>query len=245
MEIKGLQGLAGVGYKIPTCGPGRCLPVLNDASVRLFSYQTRCMRAHTAIYTDNTSEKEAFAKKLLRGAAPRELSFLNEGRGAYFSNSSLSEFLEKEARYDRSGLDLEGRTLRSLSSGERKKALLGHLLAGEPDFLILDNLFDNLDPPSREALKEVLEKQSRELLLIQFLSRSQDLLEVYEKQGFSLGEPHPGLPGLHPGVRKYTLPKLHRSLTSCPGGSPLPSEGFDRLPESGPELRTGSYPLPN
>lgn len=156
------------------------------------------MPAHTAIYTDNTSEKEAFAKKLLRGAAPRELSFLNQGRGAYFSNSSLSEFLEKEARYDRSGLNLEGRTLGSLSSGERKKALLGHLLAGKPDFLILDNLFDNLDPPSREALKEVLESRSRDLLLIQFLSRSQDLLRCMKNKAFLSGNHIRGFPDYTP-----------------------------------------------
>lgn len=174
------------------------------------------MRAHTAIYTDNSSEKEAFAKKLLRGAAPPELSFLNEGRGAYFSNSSLSEFLETEARYDLSGLDLKGRTLRSLSSGERKKALLRHLFGKQPDFLILDNLFDNLDPPSREALKEVLEKHSRDLLLIQFLSRSQDLLRCMKNKAFLSGNHIRNFPDYDPETEKTQPQRFTGPLPPAP-----------------------------
>lgn len=156
------------------------------------------MRAHTAIYTDNTSEKETFARRLLQGAPPEPLSFLKGGTGAYFSNSSLAAFLETEARYDLSGLDLKGRTLRSLSSGERKKALLQHLLDKKPDFLILDNLFDNLDSPSREALKKVLETRSSNLLLIQFLSRSQDLLRGIQNKAFLSGGEIQGFPDYSP-----------------------------------------------
>jgi len=178
------------------------------------------MHAHTAIYTDNTSEKEAFAKKLLSGAAPRELSFLNGGTGAYFSNSSLSKFLETEARYDLSGLDLEGRTLRSLSSGERKKALLKHLLDRKPDFLILDNLFDNLDPPSREALKEVLETQSGNILLIQFLSRPRDLLKCMKNKAFLSGDHIRDFPNYTADAGYIQSQRFTGSLPPAPEASP-------------------------
>ena len=208
------------GYVVLTCVPGRYFPVLNGASVPLFSYETGYMQAHTAIYTDNTSEKEAFAKKLLGGMAPRELSFLKGGRGAYFSNSTLSEFLDTEARYDRSGLYLEGRTLRSLSSGERKKALLGYLLGKEPDFLILDNLFDNLDPPSREALKEVLETQSGNILLIQFLSRSQDLLKCMKNKAFLSGDQIRDFPNYIPDTEYMQTHRFTGALPPAPGASP-------------------------
>jgi len=177
------------------------------------------MRAHTAIYTDNSSDKEAFAKKLLHGTAPRDLSFLNEGRGAYFSNSSLSTFLETEARYDLSGLDLKGRTLKSLSSGERKKALLQHLLGKQPDFLILDNLFDNLDSASREALKEVLETRSGNLLLIQFLSRSEDLLEGIKNRAFLSGSRMVGFPDYTPEEVKLKGERFTGALPPAPDAS--------------------------
>lgn len=200
--------------------PGRYFPILPGVSVPLFSHQTGCMRAHTAIYTDNTSDKEVFAKKLLRGAAPQELSFLHEGTGAYFSNSSLAVFLETEARYDLSGLNLKGRTLRSLSSGERKKALLEHLLAKQPDFLILDNLFDNLDSTSREALKDVLETRSGNLLLVQFLSRSEDLLECIKNRAFLSGDLLLGFPDYTPEVVQIKGERFTGALPPPPDTSP-------------------------
>ncbi len=153
---------------------------------------------HTAIYTDNSSAKEALAQKILKGAAPGVLSFLGGKKGGYFSNSGLSEFLEAEARHDQSGLPLGGRTLKSLSSGERKKALLEFLFREQPDFLILDNLFDNLDQRSRQQLTKELLLRSEETLLLQFLSRPEDLLPCIRYSGFLSGSEILGFPGYHP-----------------------------------------------
>ncbi|MGB5189847.1 ATP-binding cassette domain-containing protein [Robiginitalea sp.] len=178
------------------------------------------MRAHTAIYTDNTSDKEAFARKLLHGEAPPALSFLNGEKGAYFSNSSLSGFLEAEARYDYSDINLDGRTLKTLSSGERKKALLKHLLEKQPDFLILDNLFDNLDPSSREALKGILEARAGDLLLVQLLSRSQDLLECIQNKAFLSGDRIMGFPNYTPETAKTHSARFTGALPPAPDPPP-------------------------
>lgn len=128
--------------------------------------------------------------------------------------------METEARYDLSGLNLKGRTLRSLSSGERKKALLEHLLAKQPDFLILDNLFDNLDSTSREALKDVLETRSGNLLLVQFLSRSEDLLECIKNRAFLSGDLLLGFPDYTPEVVQIKGERFTGALPPPPDTSP-------------------------
>ena len=48
------------------------------------------------------------------------------------------------------------RPIASISSGEIKKVLLVKALASRPELLVLDNAFDGLDVPSRNALKELV-----------------------------------------------------------------------------------------
>jgi len=140
---------------------------------------------HTAIYTDNESRKGAFARTLLDDRPPEELSFLKGRSGSLFSNATIDAFLEEEARHDRSGLALaSGRKLATYSSGERKKALLASLLKSPPQFLILDNPFDNLDREYQEELRKDLAHLGQSVILIQFLSRVDDLLPGIERTAF-------------------------------------------------------------
>ncbi|MCK5442525.1 MAG: ATP-binding cassette domain-containing protein, partial [Maribacter sp.] len=67
-------------------------------------------------------------------------------------------------------------SLQSMSSGEQKKALLKHLLTTDPDYLILDNPFDNLDKDSQAQLKQLLTNVAKDIVLIQIISRKDDLL---------------------------------------------------------------------
>lgn len=53
------------------------------------------------------------------------------------------------------------RPVSSISSGEIKKVLLVRALASRPELLVLDNAFDGLDVPSREALKELVSQTLR------------------------------------------------------------------------------------
>ena len=181
------------------------------------------MLPHTAIYTDNNSFKKEFAEQLLKGSTPEDLSFLRGLKGAYFSNSSLDNFLEAEARYDRSGLNLGQRTLKSLSSGERKKALLKYLLNQKPEFLILDDVFNNLDTASREDLKTDLQKRGANLIVIQFLSRTEDRLSFIEKGAFLSGNQLSGFPNYSPLQNPLKLDIYDGKLPPPPGPDiPLP-----------------------
>jgi molybdate transport system ATP-binding protein len=154
---------------------------------------------HIAIYTDNSSRKTEFAESLLNGDVPEALQVLQGLVGGYFSNSALVAFLEEEARHHQSGLGNDPtRELKSLSSGERKKALLNYLLNKNPDFLLLDDPFDNLDRDFQAVLKQELVRIKDNVLLIQLVSRTEDTLPFIQDKGYLNGSILEGFPNYSP-----------------------------------------------
>lgn len=133
---------------------------------------------HWAVFMDNQSNKQGLIRQLLTvGRPPQPLEALKGQKGALFSKLALDNFIEEEVRHDYKLLTPStSQSLLSMSSGERKKALLNYLLETKPDFLILDNPFDNLDQDSQKQLKKVLAKISGYITIIQLISRSADLL---------------------------------------------------------------------
>lgn len=192
---------------------------------------------HTAIYTDNHSRKSAFAQRLLEGTPPDDLAFLKGLKGAYFSNESLAGFLEEEARHDRSDLPIQGhRPLKTFSSGERKKALLSYLLGKKPDFLILDDPFDNLDREYQASLRAELEGLGTSLLLIQLVSRPTDRLSAVRHTAFLQGDRLIGFPDFRP---RQAEPTFGRAQAIPPAPYSLPD-----LPEVLVDFRNVSLTYP-
>ena len=141
---------------------------------------------HWAVFITNDSNRQEFIKTLMSGLQPMPDGFdsLQEKNGALFSKLELDKFIEEEAIHDLSVLTPDTRqSLRSMSSGERKKALLKYLLAREPDYLLLDNPFDNLDRNSQTNLKALLQELSKEISIIQIISRQEDILEFINNYG--------------------------------------------------------------
>ncbi|MGL1933659.1 MAG: ATP-binding cassette domain-containing protein [Fibrobacterales bacterium] len=105
--------------------------------------------------------------------------FIPEGVGAYFSNTTLEHCIENEALYDQ--FTLTGSSKRSVltySSGERKKALLNHLLSKSPNYLIAENPFDALDQESVTELTNRLIELSHTIPIIQIFNRTSELLPI-------------------------------------------------------------------
>ena len=133
---------------------------------------------HWAVFIDNQSNKQGLIKLLLaEDNPPPDLEALKGLKGALFSKLALDNFIEEEVRHDQKLLTPStSQSLQSMSSGERKKALLNYLLETKPKFLILDNPFDNLDTDSQKQLKTILANISGHIVIVQLISRSVDLL---------------------------------------------------------------------
>ena len=141
---------------------------------------------HWAVFITNVSNRQKLIKTLMSGRQnlPSGFEELSDKKGALFSKLELDKFIEEEARHDQSILTPEtSQSLRSMSSGERKKALLNYLLSIQPDYLILDNPFDNLDKSSQQRLKSLLDEISAKIPIIQLISRRADLLSFTNKYG--------------------------------------------------------------
>ncbi|GGD55995.1 ATP-binding cassette domain-containing protein [Muriicola marianensis] len=147
------------------------------------------MIPHWAIFTDNSTPVAPLVDRLLNGPLPEGFESLEGKSGALFSISEILRWMEEELRHDLKVLTRDReQSLQSMSSGERKKALFAYILEQEPDYLILDNPFDNLDRSFREELRKKIAGLSSEVSVIQILSRRSDLLPFIDKHFFWKGE---------------------------------------------------------
>ncbi|MEZ4809369.1 MAG: ATP-binding cassette domain-containing protein [Allomuricauda sp.] len=132
-----------------------------------------------AVLTNNSSKVQDLVHDLLYGTPPEEFEVLRHKTGLLFSKSEIERYMDEEERHDLKIITPQtGQSLKSMSSGEQKKALLGHLLKQRPDFLIMVNPFDNLDVASQNNLKEHLCDISKKRILVQLVSRVDDILSV-------------------------------------------------------------------
>ena len=132
---------------------------------------------HLAIFFTDKVEKGLFAQQLLNGKATGSFTAFNYLHGLLFSTHTLNSIIEEELRHGHLQVaKAANRLLQTLSDGEQKKALLHYLLKQKPDYIILDNPFDNLDKDSQESLMNLLLTVAENTIIIQLLNRSRDLL---------------------------------------------------------------------
>lgn len=138
---------------------------------------------HWVIYLNNNSTKKNFIAYLLNGNAPLELNIKRDQRGLLFSTLTLEKLIEEEDKRDYRIISSNQQAIETMSSGEQKKALLFYLLEQRPDFIILDNPFDNLDVSFQEELKNILKKNAENIRFIQLASRKTDTLLFIQHHG--------------------------------------------------------------
>lgn len=137
----------------------------------------RQQQKHWAIHNVELSMESSFVQNLLDGNAPEELHELKGKNGVLFSNYTLQQFIKEEAVHDKFVLSRQNqRSIRTFSSGEQRKALLEYLLAGQPDFLVLENAFDMLDKQAQADLLQRLTLLSDEIPILQVYKRKENLL---------------------------------------------------------------------
>lgn len=137
------------------------------------------MVSHTAIYISNSEDKEKLIKRIICEDLFGEFSGLN---GALFSKSTLDKFMQDEVRHDK--YDVLTKTNNSLvnsSEGERKIALLEHLINLNPQYLVIDNVFGNLDTNAQKSIVKTLEGLAQSIPIIQITTRKRDILPFIDK----------------------------------------------------------------
>jgi len=138
---------------------------------------------HWVIYIDNNSKKKEFLKDFQRGKIPSELREFTNKTGSLFSQFTLESLIDEEDKHDKKIISSEHQALETMSSGEQKRALLNYLLNESPDYIILDNPFDNLDNAFQEELKSILHHYSKSISFIQMASRTSDTLAFINNYG--------------------------------------------------------------
>ena len=136
---------------------------------------------HLGVLMDNSTPKVDLVNSILKGLQNSPFEALSDLTGALFSPLELQRLIEEEERHDIKVVTQNTRqSLKSMSSGERKKALLDHILKTEPDYIILDNPFDNLDTSSQKELALKLEHISKKVSLVLLITRKEDRLSFIE-----------------------------------------------------------------
>jgi len=182
---------------------------------------------HWAIFTDNATPVRELVALLLEGPTPKGFEALDGKKGALFSTLEIARFMEEELRHDRKILTAgTSQSLQSMSSGERKKVLLKYVLSIQPDFLILDHPFDNLDPTSRKTFISEFEAIKDRVQLIQMISRKADLLPFITQvaRWYKGGLRWKGGEDNFGSTQNDTLPDFDRQLPLPPEPVPYPHE---------------------
>ncbi|MFC0876643.1 ATP-binding cassette domain-containing protein [Saccharicrinis sp. FJH2] len=135
--------------------------------------------SHAAFYISNNDNKEQLIDNLFNGIIIKSLSEL---KGELFSDLTLKKIIAEEIRHEHFGIIQSPKnSFQKYSEGEKKKLLLRWIIDQEPDYIIVDNIFDHLDVASQESIAKRLIELSQTVLVIQIANRKDDILSFIDK----------------------------------------------------------------
>ena len=134
------------------------------------------------LYLSNASNKNLILEQILGNKYLRDYIDLSLHQGALHSTITINRLVEEELRHDRFVITTnENSSLSSMSSGQQKKALLNYLITQKPHFIILDDVYSNIDKETKEAITISLAQLAQSTLLIQIFFRKRDILPCITK----------------------------------------------------------------
>ncbi len=187
---------------------------------------------HYAIEGNSISMKGKWISDLIKGNT--ELEEFKGKKGRLFSNVTLEKWIEEEMSHDNFSLTKdENRSVRTLSSGEQKKALLEFQMGCNPDFMVLDNPFDCLDVESVKSLQKDLEMAADKIPLLQIFKRQSDILpfvtDVLVVKDDKLVD--------QMALDLFADKHLHKTNSFLNGDLPKPLTAFEKIPDVLVELK--------
>jgi len=129
------------------------------------------------LYLSNSSNKKLIIKQIIENQFLYEYIDLSLQKGALHSTITIEKLIDEELRHDRFEIQTsENKTLESMSSGQQKKALLSYLIDQKPQYIVLDDVYSNIDKVTQKAITQMLSDLSETTLLIQLFFRKRDIL---------------------------------------------------------------------
>jgi molybdate transport system ATP-binding protein len=129
------------------------------------------------LYLTNSSNKKSIIEKIMDNCFLNRIVDLSSMKGALHSTITINRFVEEELRHDRFLIqNADNSSLGSMSSGQQKKALLMYLIAQKPDYMVLDDVYSNIDKETQQSITVTLGQLAKTTLLIQVFFRKRDIL---------------------------------------------------------------------
>ncbi|WP_298236728.1 hypothetical protein [uncultured Algibacter sp.] len=127
------------------------------------------MPKHIAFYISNKENKNELINGIVSGKLLVHLVGLNH---ALFSEVALNKFIEEETRHGKYYITTQtNNSLKNSSQGERKKALLNYIVSQNPEYIIVDNVFDSLDTQAQKDIANTLTQLSCQIPIVQIVNR--------------------------------------------------------------------------
>ncbi len=133
------------------------------------------------IFLSNTTDKQRIIREILNNKLLSNILDFSTLKGELFSSSIIDKMVDEELRHDRFVIKTaENESLQTMSSGQQKKALLQYQLLQQPDYLILDDVYANVDKATQLEITETLISLPPNITLIQICFRKRDLLPTID-----------------------------------------------------------------
>ena len=135
------------------------------------------MLKHIALLLNNQINKKEIIQSVFGNHFLQDFIDIRTLQGALFSSVTIDKLIEEEFLHDRIIVNSnENTSLSSMSSGQQKKALLNYQINQHPDFILLDDVYSNVDTATQEQIKTQLMELSNTIRFIQIVFRKADIL---------------------------------------------------------------------
>ena len=133
---------------------------------------------HIGLYLSNSVNKDWIIDEIFSNKFLLEYIDLSGLHGELYSPLTINRIIDEEFRHDQFPVfTAENPSMLSMSSGQQRKALLTYIIALQPQYIVLDDLYSSIDQETRQFILESLTQLAKSTLLIQLFYRKQDVLK--------------------------------------------------------------------
>lgn len=132
---------------------------------------------HIGIYLSNNANKKKLLNDILQHGYLEQYANLSGQKGVLFSFITIEKMIDEEFRHDRFLITTQDNaSLESMSSGQQRKALLAWQIEQQPDYMLLDDVYSNMDKATQNHICTELSALADTVFMIQVFFRKRDML---------------------------------------------------------------------